>query len=160
MWERLQRFSRLDAEARGAFLRAAMLLPMIRWSLRFRGFRATQRSLQNLSFSSRLARSPARFPENLAVDHRTCLAVRVVNAAAYHGWGRPTCLEKSLALWWLLRQMGVTSSVRIGARTSGGRFEAHAWVECDGAALNEPGETHRHYASFDAAFPLQGSEIS
>jgi hypothetical protein len=69
-------------------------------------------------------------------------------------------LEKSLTLWWLLRREGIVSSVRIGARKASGKFEAHAWVERDGAALNEPGAQHRHYATFDTAFPQQSSETS
>jgi hypothetical protein len=157
MWERLQRFSALDSKARAIFLRAAMLLPVISLSLRIRGFQATQHSLQNFSFFSK---SEMRSHENLTDSERVTLVVHMVNAAARHGWGRPTCLEKSLALWWLLRRQGITSSVRIGARTAGGKLEAHAWVECEGAALNDPGGEHRHYATFDAAFPLQSSEIS
>jgi hypothetical protein len=157
MWERLQRFSALDSKARAIFLRAAMLLPVISLSLRIRGFRATQQSLQNFSFFSKAEK---RFPENVTDSERVGLAVRMVNAAARHGWGRPTCLEKSLGLWWLLRREGITSSVRIGARKAGGKLEAHAWVEFEGAALNEPADEHRHYATFDAAFPVQSSEIS
>jgi hypothetical protein len=157
MWELLRRFSVLDSDARGIFLRAAVLLPVISFSLRIRGFRATQRLLQNFSFFSK---TKERSYENVMKRERVALAVRMVNAAARHGWGRPTCLEKSLALWWLLRREGIASSIRIGARTAGGKLEAHAWVECDGAAQNEPAGEHRHYATFDAAFPLQSSEIS
>ena len=157
MWERLHRFSLLNSQERGMFLRAATLLPLISLSLRIRGFRATQQSLQSFSFSSKIER---RSPENVADSERVRLAVRMVNAAVRYGWARPTCLEKSLALWWLLRRHGITSSVRIGARAAGGKLEAHAWVECEGAALNEPDGEHRHYATFDAAFPLQSTEIS
>ena len=157
MWERLHRFSLLNSQARGMFLRAAVLLPLISLSLRIRGFRATQQSLQSFSFSSKIEK---RSPENVIDGERVELAVRMVNAAVRHGWGRPTCLEKSLALWWLLRRESITSVVRIGARAAGGKFEAHAWVECEGAALNEPAEEHRHYAPFDAGFPVQSSEIS
>jgi len=157
MWERLQRFSRLDFEARSMFLRAAMLLPLIRLSLWIRGFRATQRSLQNFSF---FARRKEHISKNPTTGSRVASTVHMVNAAAYHGWGRPTCLEKSLTLWWLLRQSGFSSSVRIGARVTERGFEAHAWVEYNGSALNEPSQEHRHYASFDAAFPLQSSEPS
>ena len=139
------------------FLRAAVLLPLISLSLRIRGFRATQQSLQSFSFFSKI---DERSPENVADSERVGPAVRMVNAAVRHGWGRPTCLEKSLALWWLLRRHGIASSVRIGARAAGGKLEAHAWVECEGVALNEPGGEHRHYAAFDAAFPQQTSEIS
>jgi Transglutaminase-like superfamily len=157
MWERLQRFSRLDSEARGIFLRAAALLPVISLSLRVRGFRLTQQSLQGFSFFSKAEKNT---PQNVLDGERVGLAVRMVNAAARHGWGRPTCLEKSLGLWWLLRREGIACSVRIGARMAGGKLEAHAWVERDGAAVNEPDEEHRHYATFDAAFPLQSSEVS
>ena len=158
MWERLQRFSALDSEARGMFLRAAVLLPLIFLSLRIRGFRATQRSLQNFSFPSKAGKW---LPKNVTDGQQVAMAVRLVNAAAVrHGWGRPTCLEKSLALWWLLRQVGIASSVRIGTRKAAGKLEAHAWVECEGVALNEPAGEHRHYAAFDAAFPQQTPEIS
>ena len=76
----------------------------------------------------------------------------MVDAAARHIWRGSTCLDKSLALWWLLGRQGIASLVRIGARKNSSDFEAHAWVECDGVALNEPEEPHRHYAAFDAEF--------
>jgi hypothetical protein len=156
MWERLHRFSLLNSQARGMFLRAAVLLPLISLSLRVRGFRWTQQSLQSFPFFSKIGKPFG----NVTDGERVGLAVRMVNAAVRHGWSRATCLEKSLALWWLLRRHGIISSVRIGARAAGGKFEAHAWVDCEGAALNEPGNEHRHYATFDAAFPQQPSEIS
>lgn len=135
------------------FLRALVLLPVIASSLRVRGFRPTQASLQNFSNLSNMKKYGGE-------SERVRLAVRMVNAAARHGWGKATCLEKSLTLWWLLRREGIASSVRIGARKSSGKFEAHAWVERDGIALNEPGDAHRHYATFDAEFPSQTAEIS
>jgi hypothetical protein len=157
MWERLQRFRALAPEVRGIFIRAAVLLPLISLSLRVRGFRATQQSLQNLSIPSRAG----KFAREEAADgERVKMVIWMVNAAARYGWGRSTCLEKSLALWWLLQQQGTASSVRIGARKVDGKFEAHAWVERDGVALTEPQDEHRHYATFDAAFPLQSSEQS
>ena len=139
------------------FLRAAVLLQVISLSLRIRGFRATQQSLQSFPFSSEAEKHS---PENVADSERVRLTLRMVNAAVRHGWGRPTCLEKSLTLWCLLRRQGIASSVRIGARAAGEKLEAHAWVECDGVALNEPGGEHRHYATFDATFPQQTQEIS
>ena len=45
-----------------------------------------------------------------------------------------TCLPKSVALAWMLRGMGVPATIRIGVKTAGG-FEAHAWVECNGVAV-------------------------
>lgn len=79
------------------------------------------------------------------------LTVRLVRAAVRHSVGHPTCLEESLALWWLLGRQGIAAELRIGVRKQGEKFEAHAWVEREGTALNEPESLHEHYAAFDAA---------
>jgi len=149
----------MDAGARGLFLRATAVLPVIFISLKMRGFGATQKFL---------LRSLPIVPQTSQQDSihvvgalkRTELTSRMVNAAIGHVWRASTCLEKSLALWWLLGRQGIACEVRIGARKQGGKFEAHAWLERDGVAINEPQQEHRHYAAFDAAFPLQSSEPS
>lgn len=144
MWERLRRFSALERTARGVFLRAAALLPLISLSLRLRGFRKTQVFLQKfLSNSTNEA-------DSSTID-RAELTVRMVRAAVRHSAGHPTCLEESLALWWLLGRQGIASELRIGVRKQSEKFEAHAWVEREGTALNEPEALHEHYAAFDAA---------
>ena len=151
MWEPLRRFRALEPNARGIFLRAAALLPLVSLSLRLRGFRSTQASLQKRMGG---ALSGGCDPSNPANAERTALTARMVRSAAYRSLGTATCLERSLALWWLLERQGIASSVRIGTRKTGQKFEAHAWVECDGVALNEPEELHKHYAAFDEAFPM------
>ena len=157
MWERLRRFSALDSEARGLFLRAVVLLPVISVSLKTRGFRATQESL--LHFRSRPVDEPSQVATLPQLDiARTQLTIRMVNAAVRHMSPGSTCLERSLALWWLLRRQGIASDLRIGARKVDNKFEAHAWVEHNGIAINEPENLHRHYASFDTAFPPPTSE--
>jgi hypothetical protein len=80
----------------------------------------------------------------------------MVRSAAHRTWGRAACLEQSLALWWLLGRQGIASSVRIGTRKTEEKFQAHAWVECNGAALNEAEEPHQHYAAFEEEFPMLG----
>jgi len=147
----------MDAEARTIFVRAAAVLPVISVGLKIRGFRATQKFLLR---SLPVARQTS---EQNSIDmvgdlERTELTCRMVNAAIRHVWRASTCLEKSLALWWLLRCQGIACELRIGARKLQGKFEAHAWVERDGLALSEPQQEHRHYATFDAAFPLHSSE--
>ena len=129
-------------------MRAAVLLPFISLSLRLRGFRVTQSSLQKrmlTAISDQTSRTQAE---------STALTARMVRSAAHRTWGSPACLEQSLALWWLLGRQGIESSVRIGTRKKDQKFEAHAWVECDGVALNEVEEPHQHYAAFDEAFPV------
>jgi hypothetical protein len=151
MWEQLRRFRALEPRARGLFLRASVLLPFISLSLLHRGFRATQSSLQK-----RLPRTLTGVSDlsSGAQSESTALTARMVRSAAHRTWGRPACLEQSLTLWWLLGRQGIASSVRIGTRKTDQKFEAHAWVECKGVALNEPEEPHQHYAAFDEAFPV------
>jgi len=149
----------MDADARGIFLRATAVLPVIFISLKMRGFGATQEFLLR---SFPIAPQTSQQDSIHVVDDRKRaeLTSRMVNAAIGHVWRASTCLEKSLALWWLLGRQGIACEVRIGARKQGGKFEAHAWLERDGVAINEPQQEHRHYAAFDAAFPLQSSEPS
>ena len=56
------------------------------------------------------------------------------------------CLARSLALHELLRRSGFDSELRIGVARSGPGIAAHAWVECDGVAL-ESGTATTAFAS-------------
>jgi len=138
------------------FFRALVLLPAIWVSLRFRGFRVTQNSL--LGYPKQL-RSGLVASRPRSESEYCRLTARMVDAAARNVWRRPTCLEKSLTIWSLLRRRGVASQLRIGARHIGGKFEAHAWIEHQGVAINEAENLHRHYATFDTAFPVATSDV-
>jgi hypothetical protein len=144
MWKRIRRFSALERQARGLFLRASVLLPLISISLRWRGFRKTKASLEHFL-------SVPYGSQNPDAQVRARLSAQMVRAAAHHGIGHPACLEVSLALWWLLARQGISSDLRVGVRKEGERFEAHAWVECGGATLNELETEHQHFAAFDEA---------
>lgn len=155
MWERLRRFSALERPAQTLFLRALVVLPFVALSLRGRGFRATQATLQ--IFLSNVDQKC----DSALVSKQAALAAHMVNAADRQGFVHPSCLAKSLTLWWLLGRQGIDSDLRIGIRKENDKFEAHAWVERDGAALNEPDEHHHHYAAFDAglsALPPESQE--
>ena len=146
MWERFRRFSALERPARELFLRAIVVLPLVALSLRWRGFQATQAALQRFLSNANEEHDAA------LVSKYAALTAHMVNAADRHGLVHPSCLAKSLTLWWLLGRQGIPSHLRIGIRKEKERFEAHAWVERDGTALNEADEHHHHYAAFDAAF--------
>ena len=152
MSERFRRFSALERRARGIFLRAVVLLPLVALSLRWRGFKTTQASLQR-QLSKTDPEQDAEVVRSAAV-----MTARMVNAADRHGLVHPSCLAKSLTLWWLLARQGIASDLRIGTRKQAEKFEAHAWVERDGVALNEPEQKHHHYAAFDAAFSSSPAE--
>jgi hypothetical protein len=152
MLERLRRFSALERPAQSLFLRALVLLPMISLSLRWRGFRVTRAALERYLPNANIDQGGA------AANACATLAAHMVNAADGHGLVHPSCLAKSLTLWWLLGREGIHSDLRIGIRKEHEKFEAHAWVERDGAALNEPEEHHRHYAAFDGTLSSLPSE--
>jgi hypothetical protein len=144
MWKWIRQFRELKRPAQGLFLRAFVVLPLISISLRWRGFRKTKASLQHFL-------SVPYGSQNFDAQARAILTAQLVRAAAHHAIRDPACLEVSLALWWLLARQGIASDLRVGIRKDGETFEAHAWVECGGATLNEPEMLHHHYAAFDAA---------
>src|SRR5262245_26047097 len=139
MWAQLRRFNSLSGAAKADFLRAVLLLPLIRISLRLRGFHETQKFLR------RYAAVPGGAPlSDLEADAGSQQVCRMVLAASRRLPAPGNCLERSLTLWWLLARHGITSQLRIGARKTGERFEAHAWVERNGEAIGEPEGTHLH----------------
>ena len=87
----------------------------------------------------------------LAQDTARIVIGEVVTAVDRAGRYVPggTCLPKSLALAWMLRGRGVPAAVRIGVKTAG-QFEAHAWVESGGVALNDPEGPAERYAAFES----------
>jgi len=145
MLKSLRRFSALERPAQTLFLRALMMLPLVGLSFKFRGFEATRATLRK-TLSHTTPQTDTDSSET-----QIALVAHMVNAADRHGLVHPSCLVKSLTLWWLLGRQGITSELRVGVRKEGGNLEAHAWVERNGIALNEPEERHRHYAAFDAA---------
>jgi Transglutaminase-like superfamily len=70
----------------------------------------------------------------------------LVAIASRHTLARPTCLHRSLTLWWLLRRRGFDCSLKLGTRKRDGRFEAHAWIEQGGIVINDDADTDRRYS--------------
>ena len=142
MWARLRRFNALPRPAKVLFVRAALLLPFVTMLLRMRGFRYTQLFLKK-------SLTPAKNDSPGAqIDACVALTSRMVRAAARNSLIPSTCLERSLAQWWLLARQGIAAQLRIGVRKESGKFTAHAWVEYDGVAIGEPESSHLHYAAF------------
>ncbi len=148
MWKAYQRYRALDPDARRLFRRAAMLLPLITVLLRLRGFGKTQKWLQ-----VRLQKNQPTLPKyatSKEIVEKTC---RMVRAAVHYSMTRAGCLEQSVALWYLLNSQGFSANVRIGVPKHSEPFEAHAWVEYEGEALNQLDEVPKHYVPFDRIFP-------
>jgi Transglutaminase-like superfamily len=134
------------------FLFAAFIVQsLIVSALRIWGFRPVHAFLQRTSPTPHSAPSTQAEDERPAIEELKNLG-RLVNAAANHSPIRTACLTRSLALWWLLRRRGIACDLRIGVSNGMGEFEANAWVEYDGVAINDsPGSVGR-FAAFEADF--------
>jgi hypothetical protein len=133
----------LNRSDRGVVLEAAAVMATTRAGLRVFGYRRWQSLLAKYSPSHKSVLTAA---SNLfSVTSRL---ERLVGSAARHVVIRPTCLERSVGLWWLLRRHGVEAEIQIGARKDGERFEAHAWVECAVGVLGDTSGEHEQFAAF------------
>ena len=148
-------FRRLSGMERGIVLESAAGLLATWVGLRLFGFRRWKGALEWISPAGGASDSAAS-PSDAADAQPLAMArpiARAVELAARHIFYRPSCLEESLVLWWLLRIRSIRSELRVGGRKAEDRFEAHAWVECGGAVLSRAGEGHLHFVPFDGPIP-------
>jgi hypothetical protein len=141
-WRRLARLSWSD---RWILLQAFVWLPLTGAALRLCGFAGLHALLSRLP--------PGRMKQSepsLRLEHARTVA-RLVRAASAHGFYHPTCLPQSLVLWSILRRQGTKATLHAGVRKTTQQVEAHAWVACDGVALNDDEDAHERFAPFDRA---------
>lgn len=133
--------STTDVRGAPGVLRCMATLLAVRLHLKALGFGRSVARARRLG-----GRGAAAGPPGAALTERT--AHRVAVAGAFFP-GRAVCLEQSLALYVLLRRRGVPAELRIGVVPS--PFHAHAWVEVDGAPVNEDAETVARFLPMPAA---------
>jgi Transglutaminase-like superfamily len=75
-------------------------------------------------------------------------AARWIRIAARYAPGADTCLVRSLALLAVLRRHGIAAELRLGVAASRPRLDAHAWVEVNGAPVNDSADVATRYAPF------------
>jgi hypothetical protein len=138
-----QTFSRLTRAERRVALEAALGLTATWVALRITGFQRWKKVLGSLA-----CRKTTDTPATEVSINEITNVVRMEEAAARNLFFDTNCLEQSLVRWWLLQKRGVAADLLIGARKDADRFEAHAWVEFAGAALNSAGEDHLHFVPF------------
>jgi hypothetical protein len=136
-----RRWRALAPDERRLLLQAAALLVYARLLLPRIDFRVDPDA-------ARRARS-ASSPE--AALERAQAVARLVGIAAAHSPLRVACMHRSLVLWRLLRRQGIPCELRLGARAGTSPFQAHAWVQCAGVALNEDSAGLAQYAPFTRA---------
>ena len=133
---------------------AFLALPLVALGLRCWGLRRLHARL-----NQGLALAPHSSALKSDLDQARATA-RLVQAAARYGLFRPTCLPRSLVLWWLLRRQGLAGELRIGVKPEASRLEAHAWVEFQGAVLNDSADVHLRFAPFKEEIIPSGREWS
>jgi hypothetical protein len=132
-----QKFRALSRQERWLLLKALVLLPAARRALRLGALRYLPRTATS-------GGPPAA--QTLEAAQRVA---KMVGAAARHGPWRPTCLEQSLVLLWLLDRRGIPAQLRIGVRKDAGELEAHAWIESGGVVLNDTADVSNRYRQFE-----------
>ena len=141
--KRLLKFLRLPPDDRRILAQALIILPLTPLTLRLMGLRRSQRA-----FSYFLPHSPAQKTKQPTLTRALHIS-QLINLAARRGICSATCLQRSLALWWLLRQEGMRSELYIGTRKVAGKLDAHAWIEIDGVVLNDSSDVRHRYEPFD-----------
>lgn len=133
---------------RALHLRAALLVVAVRlglWLLPYRFWR-------------RLMERPVRPQARRAAGRPSADAVASAIRAVSHRVPGATCLTQALAARALLARFGHSSSIRIGvAPAGGGRFDAHAWVECAGRVVL--GGTAESLARYSVLPTPEGSRL-
>lgn len=138
----------LSGAQRRLFVRAACLLTLTCLGLRLCGFRRWQRLTERSS--ARRGPVSAEPPADEAIAAIRC-TLHALRLAVRYSPLRGNCLSRSLTLQALLRAQGIPSDLKIGARTTGNQFQAHAWIECGGRPLNEGPDVYQRYAVFREA---------
>jgi hypothetical protein len=61
----------------------------------------------------------------------------------------PSCLDRSVFLWFVLRFHDIDGDLRIGIVPNADAIDGHAWVELDHVVLNDTQDIADHFAVFD-----------
>ncbi|MDQ1470643.1 MAG: hypothetical protein QOJ99_2123 [Bryobacterales bacterium] len=132
------RFFRLDATDRRFFTAAFISMLAVRAALLFW-------PVQRVILSTDSVRLPW-LDRNAGKLGQRRVAKRIRQAAVLCG-GSSTCLSEAIAARFLLARAGFTSELRIGVKKTGGRFEAHAWLECpDNIVIGNPSPEGKQYS--------------
>jgi hypothetical protein len=151
---RVWKLLKLPAAEQWLLAQALLLLPVNRLSLRLLGFNRWSGILANWAPGTEHPTSSGPLAEaaNATIAAQSRQTAKIVNWASCYGIFGGNCLQRSLTLWWILRRQGINSGLKIGARLNHGQIEAHAWVECFGAVLNDGEDVASRFPPFNRVF--------
>lgn len=136
------KFRALPTQDQRILAAALSLMPVFWLALQILGFRR---------FIYWVVGTPAPGKKPLALD-RVVEIGDLVNQAGFNLFGPDCCLIRSLYLMWLLRRLGVACDLRIGTQLTQGKLMGHAWVEVEGAPVNDARDIAQQYAVFEGSF--------
>ena len=136
MISKLRKFMAFTRSEKILFLQAVFVLPVISWLLRVISVSRLCRWIESSSKNVPAA--------DMGVIASTC---HMLDSAARVAFPPYTCLEKSLALRWLLLQRGISTSLHFGIRNGHG-LDGHAWLEYGGVPIHDSPDVRKEYAAF------------
>jgi hypothetical protein len=137
-WEK---FRQLTFQEMGLLAHALVIVPLISFGLRVLGFKRLKGLLQ------RQNRNEAQVTGQ-PLDTMYQIA-RMTNVVGGRLPLPATCLQRSVALWWMLNQRGIDSAIVIGVHKDDRKLHAHAWVEYAGIVLNDRPEVRSEFTVLD-----------
>jgi transglutaminase superfamily protein len=143
---RLTRFLQLPRAEQWILIQSVLLLPLVGVLLRTIGLARCWALLQRAGGKQ----TEAVAGDDTARTSREAPTVRMVDVATRHLPWQPTCLPRSLVLWFLLRRQGVPAELRIGVQKRRQHLEAHAWVEVDHRVVNDAPDIAAEYRPFES----------
>ena len=126
----------------GRLMGLTALISMVRALIRIIGFAPTVRLL---------AWVPRMGTTLVAIDPRWTGEIATVAVPPLGG----SCLDRSVLMWFVMRQHGLDGDLRIGVRREVGgngsadAVVAHAWVEHFGSVVNDASDVAADYAVFE-----------
>ena len=129
-------FIRPRSTTYGRIAIAWLAVRVVRFLIRRTGFARTVRFLDAMPRVGSIAIAP---------DPRWTGEIALASAGRYGG----TCLDRSVLLWFVLRQHGLEGDLRIGVAYDNGTIDGHAWVEYRGTVLNDAPDIAERFAVFD-----------
>jgi hypothetical protein len=118
--KRIERFTALNFRGKLLLLKLTLIVAIIEISLRLLGFKKVVALL--LRFAKK-TKSATDISEKIQKYKKLIFLVSRIFPFA----GK--CLARSLALWWLLRNSGIETELKIGMQKKDGKMAGHAWVE-------------------------------
>lgn len=150
----LLRFLQIPQAQRSLLLQALCWLPLSHWGVRAFGFKRGCQLMRRLA--AWVGHDTPRGQPLVVISQ----SQQALNWAIHYGLHPGNCLSRALTFWWLLRRQGMHSDLRIGVRTSDGRFQAHAWLEYAGQPLNEAQNVRQQYVPFaDELFDILAKAV-